>query len=440
MSDQRAFTRRLFLQRGLAMVSTVPTLPLFLQSSALAIDNPFDYRAGKAGDGDGDRILVIVQLGGGNDGLNTLVPYGDRAYYEARPQLAIAEADLHKFDRRDADGIGLHPALTGLRELYDQGLLGMCQGVGYPNPNRSHFKSMDIWHTANPQTDGQGAGWVGRYFDNACKGEPEPNLCVSIGQDAPLAVQGSRKVSPIAFEDERLFRWAGEDLHEDMGAAYQTINRKSPTDAFDSASAASFVMRTALDAQIASDRIRAAARSEPAVSYPSTRLGRSLKLIGQMIGSGLGTRVYYADMGGFDTHAGQAGRHAALLRQFADAMRAFARDLKAQGNADRVLTMTFSEFGRRVKQNASGGTDHGTAAPMFLMGPMVRPGVHGRQPSLRELDGNGDLVYNVDFREVYTTVLENWLGVEGRAVLGRRFKAAPLLAPKLARVRNPRSG
>jgi uncharacterized protein (DUF1501 family) len=176
------------------------------------------------------------------------------------------------------------------------------------------------------------------------------------------------------------------------------------------------------------------------VSYPSTRLGRSLKLIGQMIGSGLGTRVYYADMGGFDTHAGQAGRHAALLRQFADAMRAFARDLKAQGNADRVLTMTFSEFGRRVKQNASGGTDHGTAAPMFLMGPMVRPGVHGRQPSLRELDGNGDLVYNVDFREVYTTVLENWLGVEGRAVLGRRFKAAPLLAPDLARPRNPRSG
>jgi len=427
-----AFTRRIFLQRSLAVVSTTATMPMFLQNSAFAIDNPFEYRDGGSRPGvPDDRILVVVQLGGGNDGLNTVIPYGDRAYYNARPQLGVADDQVIKFTERQAAGIGLHPNLAPLKELYDEGVLGLYQGVGYPNPNRSHFKSMDIWHTANPEGDGQGTGWIGRYFDNTCEGEPEPNMCVSIGDTAPLATQGT-KVQPIAFENAQLFRWAGEDLHPDVAAAYQRINRRGViADETEEGTTAEFLMRTALDAQLSSDKIRAATSKEPEVSYPRSGLANSLKMVSQMIRAGLGTRVYYADMGGFDTHAGQQFRHGQLLSQFAQAVSAFYRDLKAQGNADRVMIMTFSEFGRRVKQNASAGTDHGTAAPMFMIGNMIEPGVHTPHPSLDKLDRNGDLVFNTDFRQVYTSIVNDWMGADARAVLGKPFKGVPLVRAKM---------
>ena len=423
-----AFTRRIFLQRSLAVVSTTATMPMFLQNSALAIDNPFAYQAGGSRPGvPDDRILVVIQLGGGNDGLNTVVPHGDPAYYNARPQLGIRDTDVLKLTEKQASGIGLHPSLAPLKELYDEGLVGLYQGVGYPNPNRSHFKSMDIWHTANPEGDGQGTGWIGRYFDNTCAGEPEPNLCISIGDTAPLATQGT-KVQPVAFENEKLFRWSGDDLHPDVARAYQQINRAGPIAGETGAgTTADFLMRTALDAQLSSDRIREATARPPGVSYPGSRLGNSLKLVAQMIRAGLTTRVYYTDMGGFDTHAGQQGRHAQLLGQFAQAVHAFHRDLKAQGNDKRVMIMTFSEFGRRVKQNASAGTDHGTAAPMFMIGDMVEPGVHSAHPSLTKLDNNGDLIFNTDFRQVYASVIGDWMGADAKAVLGRPFKGVPLI-------------
>jgi uncharacterized protein (DUF1501 family) len=407
------------------MVSATSTLPLFLQRSALALENPLEIGATKSRPGvPDDRILVVVQLGGGNDGLNTLVPHGQSEYYRARPQLAIRADNVLKF-KADADGLGLHPSLRPLMELYDDGLLAVVQGVGYPNPNRSHFKSMDIWHTASPETGGQGTGWIGRYFDNTCHGEPEPNLCISIGDQAPLATQGS-KVKPIAFEDENLFRWVGGELHPDLARAYDQINRQGVVGDVDAQSPAAFLMRTALDAQVSSDRIREAMRKGNAVSYPGGRLAESLKMVAAMIGAGLETRVYYATMGGFDTHAGQLGRHAQLLAQFAGAVKAFRRDLARQGNADRVCVMTFSEFGRRVKQNASAGTDHGTAAPMFIIGDMVKPGVHGKHPSLTQLDRHGDLVHNVDFRCVYASVIGQWMGADPKAVLGRPFAQAPI--------------
>ena len=425
MTHQAAYTRRLFLQRSLAMVSTTATLPLFLHRSAWAIDNPFDYRAGVSKDG---RILVVVQLGGGNDGLNTVVPFGAREYYNARPQLGLGEKDILRLTESN-QGIGLHPALGPIKDLYDHGKVSLLQGVGYPNPNRSHFKSMDIWQTANPEGDGQGTGWIGRYFDNTCAGEPDPNLCISIGDQAPLAMQG-RKVQPIAFEDERLFRWTGRELHPDLGSAYDQINRAGVVAGVDEKTPAAFLMRTALDAQVSSDRIREATGKPGYNGYPRSRLGNSLKLVAQMIRADMPTRVYYSDMGGFDTHAGQLGRHNNLLTQFAQAIGAFHADLTEANLADRVLIVTFSEFGRRVKQNASGGTDHGTAAPMFVIGDMVEPGVLGKHPSLSKLDNNGDLIYHTDFRQAYASVLDHWMGADSTKVLGQKFDPVSLIAKK----------
>lgn len=428
-----AFTRRIFMQRSLGLISTATTLPMFLQNAAFAIDDPMGTPEGAARAGiPDDRVLVVVQLGGGNDGLNTVVPFGNNRYYDARPNIAIPEDDVLKFkDQRNkhADGIGLHPAMEPMMDLYNQGVVAMLQGVGYPNPNRSHFKSMDIWHTANVEGEGQGHGWIGRYFDNACKGqpEPEPNLCISIGSSAPLATQGKR-IQPIAFEDPNLFRWSGDQLHPDLAKAYDRINRAGVVEDVDEETPAAFLMRTALDAQVASDKIRDAMKRSPQVSYPGTGLAESMKMIASMIQAGLSTRVYYADLGGFDTHAGQPYAHATRLREFAGAVKAFYQDLKKQGNEKRVLIMTFSEFGRRVKQNASQGTDHGTAAPMFLIGDMLKPGIYGPHPSLEKLDDNGDLVHQIDFRSVYTTILRQWMKADAEAILGGQFKPAPILA------------
>jgi len=236
-------------------------------------------------------------------------------------------------------------------------------------------------------------------------------------------------VQPVAFQDERLFRWAGADLHEDIAEAYDHVNRAGPVEGVSPNSTASFLMRTALDAQVSSDRIRAAARTRPLVNYPGHDLGRSLRLVGSMIRAGLPTRVYYASLGGFDTHAGQEWKHGDLMRRFGEAVAAFYNDLKRQGNHERVLMMTFSEFGRRVKQNASGGTDHGTAAPMFLIGDPVRGGVHGRHPSLTKLDANGDLVFHTDFRRVYATIIDQWMGTDSRPILNGRFEALDVIKP-----------
>jgi uncharacterized protein (DUF1501 family) len=322
-------------------------------------------------------------------------------------------------------------------------MLSVVQGVGYPNPNRSHFKSMDIWHTAD--TDATGDGWLGRYYDSECcgfgKGEsgqvekaekPTLDPAISIGRNAPLALQG-RGSKPVAFESAELFRWSGEDIHEALREPYHDLNRRGSVEGTEGGGGgdtnADFLMRTALDAQISSDKIRKAVAQKPLVAYPGNELGRQLQMVGSMIRAGLKTRVYYVTLGGFDTHSGQGGaqgRHGNLLANFADSLKAFYKDLKAQSNDGRVLTVTFSEFGRRVSQNASGGTDHGTAAPMFICGPMIRPGVIGDHPSLTDLD-QGDLKYKIDFRSVYAGVLEQWLQADSKKVLGSAFRPVSVL-------------
>lgn len=434
MSDPNfpAYSRRLFLQQGIGFISLAATAPLFIQRSAQGILLPFGSLLSSAPGVPEDHILVVVQLGGGNDGLNTVVPFGEAAYYKARANIAVPEpgksannnqAAALKLD--DHKGIGLHPNLTGFKELMDEGVASIVQGVGYPNPNRSHFTSMDIWQTAD--TNAKGYGWIGKYFDCTCNGTPVAEGAVSIGRESPLAMQGQIQ-KPISFESAELFRWLGEDLDKDksLKQPYEKINRAGQLENVDPNSQLGFLTRTALDAQVSSERIRAAVAKRPLVSYPNGQLPRQLQIVAAMIRDGMKTRVYYVSLGGFDTHANEVPTHSNLMRQLGDALNAFYKDLKAQKNSGRVLTMCFSEFGRRVGSNASGGTDHGTAAPMYFVGEKIKPGLLGDHPSLTDLD-DGDLKFNVDFRSVYAGVLEDWLGAPSEKVLGKAYKKAKIL-------------
>jgi uncharacterized protein (DUF1501 family) len=424
LNHPSAYTRRSFLGRGLVMASAATTVPYFVQQSAQAL-MPALGMSSTPGMPE-DRVLVVVQLGGGNDGLNTVIPFRDGNYYKARPAIGIPEGKVLKLGK-DAN-VGLHPGLAGFKEMYDAGMLAVVQGVGYPNPNRSHFKSMDIWQTAD--TNATGNGWLGRYFDNDCcgfdasgKASPEPMAGIAVGKEAPLAMQGQIS-KPIGFESSELFQWLGKGVDPKLVAAYDRINTRGVTGDTDAGSNAGFLMRTAMDAQIASDQIRKAVAQRPLTQYPNSDLARQLQMVASMVRAGLKTRVYYVTLGGFDTHAGQGGengRQAQLLQQVGSSLKAFYDDLKKQGNDTRVLTVSFSEFGRRVQQNASGGTDHGAAAPMFLMGPMIRAGVIGNHPSLTDLDA-GDLKYGIDFRSVYAGVLEGWLKADSRKILEASYK------------------
>ena len=440
-SKANAWTRRAFLERSMVFASAALTVPAFVQRSAWGIEQPAMGMGSIPGVPE-DRVLVILQLSGGNDGLNTVVPHGFDEYFRARPQIGVRGQDTLTLGRGN-QAIGLHPRLEGVKELYDEGLVGLVQGVGYPNPNRSHFKSMDIWHTAD--TSGTGDGWIGRYVDSECcgfgKGEsgriegerrdpmPPP---VAIGRDAPLAMIGPG-VKPISFENADLFKWTGDEIHPALREPYEQIVSRGADGAAEAESNAAFLMRTSLDAQVSSETIRRAVSDRPLVEYPGSGLARQLQMVSGMIRAGMKTRVYFVSLGGFDTHAGQGGangRHANLMNQLGGSVRAFYRDLQAQGNDGRVLTMCFSEFGRRVGQNASGGTDHGTAAPVMLFGPMVQSGVLTPHPSMSDLD-DGDLKYTVDFRTIYAGILEDWMGNgRSREVLGGRFRAAPVIDPR----------
>jgi len=437
-SDAKAYTRRDFLQGSAKysalFASAAVTVPAFLQSSAFALPGPAMGLSSIAGV-DEDRILVVIQLSGGNDGLNTLVPFGDDGYHRVRPGIGLSGDDVLRLDRNG--GLGLHGSMGGFKELYDDGLCAIVQGVGYPNPNRSHFASMDIWHTAD--TNGTGDGWIGKYVDAQCDGVGKgkgkggaggsgavvmPPPPIAIGRTAPLALHG-REMMPVAIESADMYQWTGDKFGKELNEAYlrsiQENDERAKAALLDDNK--SFLVRTAMDAQISSRKIRKAVETESLVRYPNSTLGNQLSMVASMIRAGMKTRVFYVSHGSFDTHANQGGAqgsHARLLGQLSEAVGAFYKDLKAQENDGKVLSMCFSEFGRRVGQNGSGGTDHGTAAPMFLFGPMVEPGLHSRYPSLTNLDA-GDLKYTADFRQVYAEVLDEWLSASSRAVLGRGY-------------------
>jgi len=456
MSEQNhPYTRRVFLQQGLTLASMAFTAPMFIERSARAIMLPVGSAVSSRPGVPEDRILVVVQLGGGNDGLNTIVPYGEDEYYRRRPTLAVPAPGRNggaiALDHHA--GLGIHPEFGGFKELLDEGVASIVQGVGYPNPNRSHFTSMDIWQTAN--TNATGHGWLGRYFDNQCHGSPAADAAITIGREAPLALTGKLH-RPITFESAEQFRWRGDDIHPSLRDAYERLMNRKKQEVDDQRQNENdstnrrdgghdgrhrakdhdrpsrgghrdFLTRTALDARASSDRIRKAVGEPPLVRYPDSGLARQLRTVSAMVRAERPTRVYYVSLGGFDTHANQLATHGRLLRQFGEAMNAFYRDLKAQGNSSRVLTMAFSEFGRRVAQNASRGTDHGTAAPMYFVGDMIREGLLGDHPTLNNLD-QGDLRFTVDFRCLYAAIIEDWLKADSTAVLGDRFRKAEILA------------
>lgn len=398
-------TRREFLKRSVGLAAVSWTVPAWLDRTANAADKT------------GDRILVVVQLSGGNDGLNTVVPYSNDTYHRARPQLRVKADEVLKLN----DEIGLNPRLAALKSLYDEGRVAVIQGVGYPNPNRSHFRSMEIWHTASDSDRFEKYGWIGRYFDNECKGDATPEVGVAIGSEAPQAFSnaGSRGIS---FTNPEAYKWnPGMHRDETLMQAEQQAFKKLNATTTTAPGPLDFLTRTAMNAQVSSDRIREITRSYRSPgNYPNGDAS-SLRLVAGMIAGGLGARVYYCQLGGFDTHSGQVGRHPNLLQQWGDTVAAFYKDLKAQGNADRVMIVTFSEFGRRMAENASGGTDHGVAAPMFVIGGGVKAGVYGKHPSLTDLD-QGDLKSHTDFRRVYATVLDGWLRADSEKVLGRKYE------------------
>ena len=422
-------TRRAFLSKGLTMLAAGASVPTFLSRTAFAVGDPFDVKDTAPDSGTDGKILVVVQLSGGNDGLNTVAPFGDDAYRRARPAIGLAGDDVLKLN----DYVGLHPSLAPLKNLYDDGKMAIVQGVGYPNPNRSHFTSMDVWHTANPEEEALRSGWLGRYFDAQCSGidpkakavdgavSADPQIGISIGESNRLAMQGEQ-VMPLSFEDPKDYKYKGD------ADAMAALHLGKTTEG--SAKEAEFLTRTAMDARVSSDRVLAAINGHQSPKdYPRGEFGDGLRTTAAMIRGGLPTRVYYVSLGGFDTHAGQLGKHDRLMRDLAQGIDAFMADLRKQGNSERVAIMTFSEFGRRVAQNASGGTDHGAAAPMFFFGDRVEPGLLGRHPSLIDLDA-GDLKYTTDFRTCYASVLNQWLDCppeQVAAILGGQWDAPPLL-------------
>ena len=360
-----------------------------------------------------DTILVVLQLSGGNDGLNTVVPFNDDAYRKARPKLAIAANDVLKIDER----MGFHPSARGLANLLESQRLAIVQGVGYAEPNRSHFESMDIWHTCQRKGDPRTTGWLGRYFDAAHRVSTDaPGLHLGDNKQ-PLALSGQQvRIPSISSPDKfRLQDGGRKELREAIRdlAAEQRTGSDELLD---------FVQTSTSSALSASERIAAALKDyQSPVAYPDSGLARKFKTIAQLIAADLKTRVYYLELDGFDTHSQQPAAHAALLQELGGSLQAFLDDVAHHGQADRVLVMAFSEFGRRVAENASEGTDHGAAAPMFLAGTKVQPGLIGALPSLTDLD-DGDLKHHTDFRQVYAALLQNWLGWDSASILGGEFK------------------
>jgi uncharacterized protein (DUF1501 family) len=419
-------TRREFLRlgaKGVGLLAFSRFAPQFLVQSTLAAPRPEKDR----------RILVLVQLAGGNDGLNTVVPFDDPAYHSLRPNLALKEKDVLRL----GDHLGLHPSLAAFHAMMQEGRLGIVQNVGYPNPNRSHFRSTEIWETASASEESLSTGWIGRYLDNACSG---PDLAPSAAAGAasrdqtPVAIHINAEV-PQSFGGARphntygltLGARAGRAGRDEVSLLERIASRPEATLAahasheHESANHA-FLRATLMDSLVAERNIqRIIDQNRPEATYPGGNFAQSLRNVAGLIAAGLSTRVYFVSLGGFDTHANQLNAHANLLRQLSEGLAAFQKDLTARGLDDQVLTMTFSEFGRRPNENESAGTDHGTAAPLFVMGRRIQGALHGTAPSLK-LERNADLSFSTDFRSVYATVLDRWLETPADEILGARHE------------------
>jgi len=397
--DSCSCSRRDFLAKGLYGIGVGAGLPLILSRTSVAL--AAQALQGTSVEKHPNRILVVVELSGGNDGLNTVVPFGDPAYFRARPKLAIKESEAIRI----ADGFGFHPSMVGFERLYKDGRLAVVHGCGYDHPSLSHFSSMGYWHTGVPN-GGEPLGWLGRLADRTFDARTR-NTIVNLGTSQSLAVR-SLQHSPLVFDDPARFRREGSDDEKralaDLSHMRETSN---PT--------LQFLSSTAQNATESSEVVRrAAAAYRTPIDYgQGGGLAGNLQRVAALIAAELPTRLYYVTYAGnsFDTHVQQADLHTRLLMYTADAVRGFMDDMKRLGRGDDVAMMIFTEFGRRVEENGSLGTDHGTATPMFVVGQAAKGGFYGRHPSLTDLD-DGNMKMTTDFRRVYATMIREWLGYD----------------------------
>lgn len=388
--------RKQFIQLG-----SLATASMFLPKFMKAFEAPRMVPPG-------NKVLVVLQMSGGNDGLNTVIPIQNDIYYRARPKLGIKKEDALRL----TDEVGLNPALTAFKDLYDGGSLGIMNGVGYPNPDRSHFRSMDIWQTASNSNEYVNNGWLGRYLDAQCSGCDKPVQALEIDDVLSLSLKGE-KMNGIAMRDpKRLYSTSHEKYFRDVLAQHKEQASEQPVD---------YLYKTMAETLSSADYIFEQSKLRPTTGqYPATGLAQSLKTIASLVFSDISTKVYYVSLGSFDTHVGQEGQQKRLFTEMNDAIKAFTTDLKANNRFQDVMLMTFSEFGRRVTQNASGGTDHGTANNMFFIsGGLQQKGMLNAMPSLADLQ-DGDLKHSVDFKDVYATVLGKWLQADDKKILGKK--------------------
>jgi uncharacterized protein (DUF1501 family) len=358
----------------------------------------------------GNKVTVVLQLSGGCDGLNQIIPVRNDLYYKSRPRLGITRDKALSL----TDEVGIHPALSGLKELYDDGSMAVLHNVGYPNPDRSHFRSMDIWHTGSQSSEYWSTGWVGRYLDAQCSGCDKPTQAIEMDDVLSLALKGD-DIKGIAVKDpRRLYGTANEKYFKEINKNHSNEPGEQPVD---------YLYKTLAETMSSADYIFQKSKMHPsAADYPKTDLGNSMKTIASLIFSDINTKVYYVSLGSFDTHINQDGQQQRLFTELNDAVKAFTKDLKANGRFDDVLLFTFSEFGRRVAQNASNGTDHGTSNNMiFIGGGLKQKGLINEMPNLADLD-EGDLKYKIDFKNVYATVLKNWLNADDVKILGKQYE------------------
>lgn len=388
--------RRSFLKAG-TVASASFLMPRLLRASDMEKHLPA-----------GNRVVVVLQLSGGNDGLNTVIPFKNDVYYRMRPSIGIKETNALSL----TDEVGLHAALPFLQQLYNNGELGILNGVGYPEPDRSHFRSMDIWHSASSSKEYWHTGWLGRYLDQQCNECNYPTQVVELDEMLSLALKGET-LRGFAFRDpRRLLPSTKSPLLTDLVNAHHTVHEEQT---------ASYLYKTLADTQKSAAYLYKNSQRTATGSYPNSNMGRQLKVISSLIQSDVNTKVYYLSHGSFDTHVAQWNQQTGLFKVMNDALNAFVTDLKKNNRFNDVLIMTFSEFGRRVQQNASGGTDHGAANNMFFMsGGLKEKGLLNEVDDLLLLS-QGDLQYRVDFRQVYATVLKKWLNADPVPILGQSY-------------------
>jgi uncharacterized protein (DUF1501 family) len=388
--------RKTFIRSGSLATASI-MIPRFLQA--------FEHPAAVP---QGNKVVVVIQLSGGNDGLNTVIPVRNDIYYRERQQLGIRRTDALPL----TDEAGLHPALTAFRTLHEEGHLAVYNGVGYPNPDKSHFRSMDIWHSASDSNVILQTGWLGRYLDAKCASSSRPTKALEVDDTLSLVLKGEQVKGLAVTDPRRLFTSSGDAWLKAQMAAHQT-HEEAPVD---------YLYKTMAQTLSSADYIYRQSRQHPtSANYPDTELAKGLKTIASLIYSEIDTKVYYISLGSFDTHVNQDAQQRRLFNELNGAVKAFTDDLKANGRFDDLLLFTFSEFGRRVKQNASNGTDHGKANNIFLIsGALKKQGLLNPLPDLSRLD-DGDIAHTLDFRQVYATVLEKWLETGAQPILGKKF-------------------